>query len=391
MKKLTLITALMMISLAGKLRAQSYVAKQMDKSKTDQTFNANEGLINIKDYVVLKEGRMILELSDLHDYESFRNLDSILVGFRNDIAFYKDSLQANATGHVRIDYVINSEYSFKKIRFKKYNADGNIFMNQDGEISKLKFEQDTVRIVIQKSKPGIARRKNAPCMIPYTIQATFLIGNYYDIDKILADKVLNHIVDTLEKGSQSKRARKNIYSNPISVVYNPYYSGRYGFQRYDWLIDNEYDTYRFKHKSRFVSVNANLGAGLVRNTVTPTGDAGIQYNDYARGEDMDFLRVFVSPYYFFSKNEGGQNVVNYNWFVNVDIGSVYDANMNRWLGKKCSFGIGYLVYQKGGYFTNNTFKVFTDLQVMPRFNIVPEIIFTDNFKQIFPGFTIKLF
>ncbi|MCW3122185.1 MAG: hypothetical protein JWQ38_1677, partial [Flavipsychrobacter sp.] len=128
MKKLILSTVLILISLQAQLYAQNdYVSAGMKrmsvKSKAELTFNANEEMIYIKDFVVLKQGRMILELNSMKDYESFRNLDSILQLLRKDIAFYKDSLDADPTDHVRIDYALNEEYAFKKIRFKKYKPD----------------------------------------------------------------------------------------------------------------------------------------------------------------------------------------------------------------------------------------------------------------------------
>jgi hypothetical protein len=407
MKKLILSTALIAISLQAKLYAQdgeqpTYV-KNLMRSKTEQTFNAQESWIGIRDFVVLKEGRMILELAQAQDYDDFRHLDSILQNFRRDIAFYKDSLNANPTGHVRIDYVLNPEYSFKKIRFKKYDADGNIFMNQDGNISRLKFDQDTIRIIIQKSMEGIGRGKNGPCTFPYSIQATFVLGNYYDIDKVVADHALKGIIDTLVQTTKAKNQKKinrppyYYFVHPLSIVYNPYYSGEGSLRTYDRLMKNEYDimlNHLGNHlKEQYLSINPYIGMGLVRNTIAPMAEIGLQYNKRVGGSQnyRDFFRVSAAPYFFFDKDAEGNYKTNDNWFINADIGSTYDGNEKGWLGKTVSFGAGYLVVQNGGYFKNTTFKIFTDMQVVQRFTIVPEIIFTNNFKQIFPGFTLKVF
>ena len=82
MKRLILIVLLTAVSMQGELLAQgeyqSERVKQMNKSKTEQTFNAYLGMINIRDFVVLKEGSLILDLSDMSDYKNFRNLDSLL-------------------------------------------------------------------------------------------------------------------------------------------------------------------------------------------------------------------------------------------------------------------------------------------------------------------------
>jgi hypothetical protein len=403
MKKLILGTVLIAISLQAKLYAQndynSNLMKRMSRSKTEQTFNAYEGMITIRDFVVLKEGRLILDLSRLQDYENFRNLDSILQNFRKDIAFYKDSLEANPTGGVRIDYALNEEYPFKKIRFKKYNADGNTFLNQGGEISKLKFEPDTIRIIIQKTVPGIGRRKDTPCMVPYSIQATFVLGNYYDIDKVIGDHVLKGIVDTLEKTTVPKKPKKidkpeyYYFVHPASIVYNPYYSGPGSLRRTDKLMKNEYDVNGMQHKRNYFSISPGIGAGLIRNSIASMAELGIQYNTTMNGSrnDRDFFKLSVAPYFLFEKDAEGNNIIRDNWFINADVGSTYEVNEQTWLGKTLSFGVGYLAVQNGNYFKNTTFKIFTDLQPRKGFTIVPEIIFTNNAKQIFPGFTVKVF
>ena len=395
MKKLISITALMLISLTGKVCGQgAYTAGQlraMTTSKADLAFNAYDRMINIRDFVVLKEGRMIIELSAVKDYENFRNLDYLLERFMKDIAFYKDSLNSCPTCNMRIDYAINSEYTFKKIRVKKYYPSGSMFVNKDGDISKLKFDQDTVRLLIQKSMPGISHGRTGPCGIPYTIQVTFLLDNYYDVEKLIADHALAGIIDTLEKHSHSKKIEKNIFRHPVTIKYNPYYAGKNLKVYRNLLMENEIAPNSWSRRK--YDANFSMGVGIVRSTMAPMAELGIQWNNYVgkSDRDRDMVRLSVSPYFFFDRNAKGDYVMNDNWFVNASTGSIYETNGVSWLGKEATFGIGYLFVNKGGYFKNTTMKIFTDLMLKPKLTLVPEIIFTDNFKQIFPGFTLKIF
>ncbi len=395
MKKI-LFTVLAIASATGHLLAQSdYVsaqAKYRSRSKAEQTFNAYEGLINIRDFVVLKEGRLILELSDLNDYKDFHNMDSLLERFQKDITFYKDSLRSDPTGNMRIDYAMNTEYGFKKIRVKRYRPDGNMFLNNNGDISRLKFEQDTVRLVIQKFKPGLGNKKN-PCMIPYSIQATFLLDNYYDVDKVIADHALRGIIDTLENRSRNKGTEKMIYSHPISILYNPYMTGK-NIRVYKKTLMTS-DNISYRHPKRKFDLDVYMGAGLVRNTLATMAEAGFRWNNRVGNrnntQDRDFVRLSVAPYFFFGKNIKGEYTVSDNWFINACVGSVYGTNAETWLGPEASFGVGYLAVNNGGYFKGTTMKVFTNLQIRPKFTISPEVIATNNFKQFFPGFTVKVF
>ncbi len=396
MKRLILATVLISLSLASKLYAQTSDdntpswTKLMNRSKTEATFDLWEGLIQIRDYVVLKEGRMILDLGDETDYEGFRNLDSILIGFRKDIAFYKDSISADPTASVRIDYVLNSEYAFKKIRFTSHKAKGSSFLDRDGEISKLKFEQDTVRIIMHKTKPGVHTAKNGGCNVAYTVQATFLLGNYTDIDKIIADHVLTHIIDTLEKASHVKRRHSYDYK-PVTIVYNPYFNGHSALTRHNFLMANEFATNTTYGKYR-ISFNPQFGAGIVRNTLAPIADIAFQYNRYWNDyKERNIFRISGTGYYFFGQDSKGGAVVNDNWFINGTVGNVSQHNDPGWYGQEETFGVGYLVSQKGNYFKRNTFRVFTDIMFVRGVSLVPEIIFTDNFKQVFPGISVKVF
>jgi len=396
MKKLFLGTVLILISLTGKLFAQESLESPQTRfnrlSKTDQTFNGNKSFAYVRDFVQLREGKMILELFTMDDYDVFRNVDSLLREVKKDVSFYKDSLDANPTANVRIDYALTPGYNYKKIRFKIYPSDGNIFLNKEGAISKLKFEQDTLRIIIQRSRPGIGGN----CMIPYSIQMTLLLDNYYDIEKVIASNNLKAILDTLKEASKGKMYKGTmIYNNPFSIVYNPYYFGKDALKRYEWLMKDEDDKkVSLRHKKgKFISLNASVGIGYIRDRMVTMGDIGLQYNNYwgINHKDHNLFRLSATPYFFWEHNPDGTYLLKDNWWVNGAIGSIYDKLLYGWYGKECTFGLGYLVGEKGGYFKNTTMKVFTDLQLNSWVTIVPEIIFTDNFKQIFPGFTLKVF
>jgi hypothetical protein len=397
MRKLILCAALIVISLQGSLYAQddneSSYYKLMNRSKTEQTFNLWPSMVGIRAFVVLNEGRLILDLSRLDDFENFRSLDSVLVSLRKDIAFYKDSLDAFPASGWRIDYVLNTEYSSKKIRFIKHESAGNSFLNREGDISRLKFEQDTVRIIIQKSMPGIGNKTN-PCMIPYSIQATFVLGNYYDIDKIVSSRELAGIIDTLQATAETKKKQKYYFLKPITIVYNPYFNGPQRLKKYNDLLNNEYSmhgTSGISGNSR-ISFNPQFGAGIMRNNFVPVADVAFAYNRYWNNyKDRNIFKISGTGYYFFDKDEKGNFIINDNWFISATIGSIYSRANEGWYGRECTIGAGYLVSRKGNYFKNNTFRVFTDIMIVKGVSLVPEVIVTDNFKQIFPGLTLKVF
>ena len=382
MSKQILMAVLIVISMQGKAIAQHEETDEYKKmqnwSKAEKTFTATV-LPNFRDFVYLQNGKMILDMINVQDYQYLNNLDSILIQFRKDIAFYKDSLE-NGTGNVRIDYVLNAAKEYKQIRFKKYPPEGDIYVNRHGETERLKLEQDTIRILIQNIVgPPKSATFNWSSFI-HPIQATIVLNNYTDIDKVIADKaMLHHIIDTLTS-VRTARESKNPYKFPSTCIYRPYYVTsdsvlkKYGnkihFVKYNKIIKREFGQFAtYDLPSHHLAAYGNIGAGLVRNTLTPNADLGISYINYYRREYS----------------------VSDNWFINIESGSSYDDQM---LGVKIrgfSVGAGYLAVEKGNYFKGTTVKVFASVRLMSGIRICPELIATNNFKQVFPGITVKIF
>lgn len=406
MKRLMLCTALVLMSATGMLRAQNNDVR----AKTDLIFNCEKCLINIKDIVLLKDERMTLELLRVDDYELFKNMDSILMNFRKDIAFYKDSLENESTGSVKIDYVVNPQNNTRKIRFRKYPPNGKLFVKQTNELSKLKVEQDTVHIIIERIPPievnGYARSKGIgkghwqSSTFRYRVQATFVLNNYTNIDYFISNKEeLQHIVDTLR---ETKRLLVNKHTGtlpPISVVYRPYsldgdkqriIGAQQRYKQYTGIIKDEND---YSSANDYLTVDMNVGISLLRNTLAPTADLGLQIVRSSRKYDPNISNcygIYFQPIFLFDKNSSGNYITNTNGFLNLRFGT---QNLND--GDKHptvrAFGAGYLILNKGDYFKKNTFKVFMDLQLNKDIRISPELIITDNGKQVFPGLTLKVF
>jgi hypothetical protein len=401
MNRIILLAMLVMTSIHGALFAQNndtepYWKKYIGRTKTDKTFNVCDCQVNFRDFVKLKDAKMVVEANNLNDFEVLKHLDSVLLNFKKDIAFYKDSLDDGNGGHVRIDYVLSSEYAFKKIRFKKYAPDGNIFIERDGDVSKLKLDQDTVRLIFERENSAPSSQTGFTIKGKYLVQVSFYMDNYTDIDKIIADKtILRHTIDTLEVLQTTHGTKVNPYLSSMSVVYQPYDDDNH-YKVYHYLIKDETTPYMHVSQGNAMTVNVNVGVGLIRNTFAPTADLGLEFRKYMRmydnGKSYTLGGVYASPYFFFDKNADGSYHTYDNWFVNAYIGSAYqNENIQGLRTQSLSVGLGYLVAQKGGYFKNTTMKAFFNLQLSKGVTISPELIATDNFKQIFPGLTLKVF
>lgn len=394
MKRLMLCTTLVLMSATGMLYAQSADVKAWLKRSNTQRVFSPLGKFNtrFRDFVTLKNAKLIVDATSLNDYNYFKPMDSLLLMLKKDVTFYKDSLEANKTGNVRIDYVINESDNTRKIRFKKYSGDGDCYAKTNGNVVQLKMEQDTVRIIVVKK---VEVRKDfyewQHC------QATFVVNDYTYIDAIIADQpIIRHIIDTLQQTKESRygpdrKGRSNTYA---SIVYNTNVNGK-KFRLVNGLIENELEAYMGASRQDFLTIDFNIGTGLIRDKLAPTFDGGLQIKQSFKKFNLDGFNtysLFVQPYFLFDKNANGDYIANTNMFVNFSFGtgSEFGEHLGL-LSKQNTIGIGYLVLSKGNYFKNNTFKVFYEAKIKNGITLAPELIITDNFKQIFPGLTLKVF
>ncbi len=140
----------------------------------------------------------------------------------------------------------------------------------------------------------------------------------------------------------------------------------------------------------FIDLTGGIGFGLFRDKLAPE----ISLNVRIRIRDkhgIESHRFGVQPsfHYLFDRNPDK----SYNMNINTFVTAFYKRNFSkstlndRWAG----IGVGYLVKESGGYFGKNTFKVGLFLNArQSSFDIIPEIIITDNFKTVFPSVRVGL-
>lgn len=401
MKKLIIALVFLSVTFASSAQETSEEKKINVPSPTEANFNMPAEFVNIRDYAYLpNNAKMIVELVNAEQYKELANVNEVISKMLREISFYKDSLE-NGIGSVRIDYAVDEEFPFNKIRFARHTADGDIFMTRTDEVSHLKLDQDTVRIYV-RHKPlrqpyGNGRRY--PMYAYNFYQVTFCVNNYTDMAKVAADTTtLRHALDTLYS-TKRRSTLANPHINPSSSRYNPYatqtdVTPRWAslsnvlFKQYGGLVmsDNarNWDAIR---RTDLITMDVNFGMGLVRNYLAPYAEAGFalirknrrpyhgEYYQYKYG-------ISVSSYFFFEKNASGNFDMHPNNFVNFYMGE----------GKETSFGAGYLYWSSGNYFTGTTAKIFLNVKMVKKgLTLTPEVIATDNFKQFFPGLTLKVF
>jgi hypothetical protein len=185
--------------------------------------------------------QMIIEMTDVTDYTLLKGFDSILRVAMNDIAFYKDSVQP--LEHVRIDYDIKLGSDDILMRFKRYNPSANVYIKQRGNISAMKIDRDTFRVIIRKP---LLERHMPMHFYNYPVQVTFVMNNYTNLYNVLADKnVITQSIDTLMQTMVPKKYCPHLELHQSYAEYNPY---QYNKPLYKQFIELDHPNYGLSKK-----------------------------------------------------------------------------------------------------------------------------------------------
>ena len=401
MNKIILVLTLTILSCSSSLAQdiECMFCHPQKKTKTEASFNAT--YVNHRHIVTLEKGnKMVIEMFNIKDYEVLDTALNILKQTRQALHTFKDSMQTTPSGHLRVDYSYATGTDYRKIRVKKYDSDGSVFLDKNGEISHLKVEQDTIRILIHKrasyTYEGTTYKNHRP------VQLTFVLNNYTDIDSIITDyKSIQHFIDTM-KSVATPKYKVNQYDYKTTINFHPYdgarerYSGKFRFIFYEGILTNEYSYLIWDTKfvfPRTIGVVAEVGAGLLGENLATMAELGLEYR-FRRERGSDFVTITslnAAPYFTYGKNAAGNITVFTHLFVNAELGSLAKQNDVEHMFTRSTIGIGYLAYSNSNYLPGTTMKAFFDFRLKSQFVICPEVIFTNNFKTVFPALTFKGF
>ena len=135
-----------------------------------------------------------------------------------------------------------------------------------------------------------------------------------------------------------------------------------------------------------LEIQASIGVGLLRHDITPRVDASVSFDFMNKRSQLhNKLRLNAAFYYSFrNKPEGGTSM-----FINTFVGVDYAHNFSRKEEALYGLGVHYLVGQNGDIFEGDTWKLnFIYLNRKYRLQIQPELYFTNNFQEAFPGMSI---
>lgn len=344
--------------------------EQPASSNADKIFEIPSDFAKRSFMVDLGKGnKMQIDLSEIEDLGRFRNIDSLLAVFLQEIVPLKDSL-SDELASKRIDYVTD-EMGRKKIRIQVFKPKGSSFLMQQGNLSALKIEQDTVCFL-----GSYPHRYTATLQKPFTetryYRLSFFVNQLEDLnsytglnEKIqrIQEKVNSRWIKNDEGVWHIKNGDKAIYSNHQPAGYN---SGRGDY------ITSLASVNLQNYKNNFVP-SFSLGIGLGLNN----------------GRVKSLFGVLWEPNFFFAKNTQGNLQTYRNDFLTFTYNrtKLKDDNAVPAFTFINNFSFGYLVRQRGNFFEKNTMRIGVGQVSLFKnhINLEPVLYFNNFFKGVTPG------
>ena len=388
MVRKTLSSILLLAGATAQLCAQEKKARWTFPTRSDAPFNMHSLSINQRHKAWIgQDNTMTVELNKISDYQKLQNLEALLAKAREDLAFVADTIRQCPECSYRVDYRI-TDAGMKNYRVQRYEPKGTfLYEKENGVLKPYKPEPDTLRIVIRSA---IDRASNC--------QVTLVLNRFANIDSLLAQHgKLNSVIDSFIKKSKPKNLAReerwpSLHKMTIFAYRNYKDTSKIFYDiRKNQVVQNTWDFER--HRSTF-NVQANIGAGFIRDKIAPVAELGITYIlPGTKGSDVSSLiGLYVSGYFGFEKDAQNKYTVNDNWFLNAELGDDGDNQFTDYIKTtRLTVGVGYLISQKGNYFQHTTMKLFMNIRIKNGITLSPEVISTNNFKQYFPGLTLKIF
>jgi hypothetical protein len=379
MKKIILCT----LAIAGAVttvlcQQQVIIYPDVKTSKTDQMFDMPKpGSSRIRfDFRMMKENKLMIELSTLSQIDSIPTLDSLALAVDKSLKLLGDSL-IDPLSHNRIDVIISTT---QRIRVASYPQQSDVFSVTNGNVTQLKVEQDTLRITLWTK--GFYKSKNGPvsAYIPYYL--TFILNNLSDLTSLPFED-LTRIIHQVSMEVDKLKTRDKQFSG---IKYFAGYLVPSGKNYWNHNLSRT-------GKVRF-STDPYVQSGFqyIRNSFVPSAGVGIMLTQKKSDQYEREWRLMWEPLFFFSRNADNKLVTDRNDFICF---KQYSRNEFEGYSKKVvlvqNVSFGYLIRRKGNWFEKNTFKFSLPTGIQYE-NILlePEFVFDNFFRHFSPSLKLTV-
>jgi hypothetical protein len=369
MKK-TFIVLMLSISILAELCAQS-------KSKEDKAFEIPENIIiNRRFYIDLEKGnKLTIEVTDITDLQRIANIDSLLKVFASDLTPLKDSLLDPLTSK-RIDYVTDAQ-GRKKIRILKYASKGDNYVLNNGELSSLKINQDTINIIGVIPNPPKPQQKIS-LHNPRYYHLVFYLNNF--------DELAGYMNGTL---TQKIATIQNKVNGKWPILKG---GGSHYLKPDKSIVADKPKGFTPSGTGDFLSAQAWVNIQNYKAYFIPSFSVGLKLTITNRDRTFKWEPgLYWEPHFLFSKDAQGKLRTYRNDFLMLTYGQggTTDHDAKKDFSFSAVFSLGYLIHQSREFIEEGTFRFGAGKLKLLKTTIEPSIYFDHFFKGVTPGIRIS--
>ncbi|GAA4399401.1 hypothetical protein GCM10023187_11160 [Nibrella viscosa] len=366
MNRPVLITWLLM-SWAGTAMTQSTDSHlQHDQSRTTRTFYGWSRL----EIDVGRRNTMIIGFDTYSQLLTHQNVDSVLRLFVADYGRVADTAQDPTQAVHAFFRIARTDHTLDLRHYPPVRTSFRFSANSEPVL--LKTRQDTLDIAWSSTGSIVSPDPNA-----YPFHVYLLVNRLADIEQLLREGGVNSQIQKVLEAIRTYQAHK--LTHP-------------GFS-YDLLYRNGQP--KVMHpglaKSPFLSIQPNIGVGLIRSLWVPSLALDLQFIPN-RFQNVGYSVGYLSNFFFQPGADGGFRVQR-NDFLNIGVafyafdGLRRTSTFSRVLG---SINVGIPVYRQGNYFDKRTFRFSGTIFQKSFIKVQPEIYMQGFFKKVYPGVRIGI-
>ncbi len=235
-----------------------------------------------------------------------------------------------------------------------------------------------VFIIKESDKALIHPPKN---QLRYNSNDLNFIVSFYHLNDLIA---INEIdIDTKLKNICNEKEIIEGYNRHSRTYHYKFEENNNNFVQTDSYFAKDYD---------MLELSFSTGANLIRDKIVPDFGFKVGFIFNKKGMLKNDYNIKTNLYYFTEKDAEG----NYKSNINTLLSLGYRRNLSNNITKNNWIGIdaGFMLGQKGSYFTGNTFMFGVNWEIgrygMFGISVSPQLYITNTFKEAFPALKIGI-
>ncbi|MES2477512.1 MAG: hypothetical protein V4561_00370 [Bacteroidota bacterium] len=371
---ITLLACSSVISTHAQLYIKTPGGKKPDR--VEDLFDTNKDELDLNFQINISKGVMLdFAITRNGLWKGKEEFRKPLIIASQQLKLYADSLKPFANSK-RLDIYVGKSEGEVVSRFGSSQKHNNIRIDKSGELEALKMNSDTLRIV-----KAYEYKRIGGVPMAERFQYTFEMKELKDFSSIIEDEhwvdMAVQMIDSVLGVYRDKWRNPDAEFHSLYVKYNPRDTVLPLFISKRRLAD-------FNRMSGILTLSGGFGVSLVRNTLCPGVNAGIQFHFKGDVEEVPFVKVSMNTIMRFEEQADKKFRGYTTGFLNAEIGirTNEDAPSNR--NFLLSVGFGYKLNTQEQFFQDPSmdkrmYKLFFNYSLSKSIILQPEFI--TNFKK----------